>query len=230
MDSLFKQVLSYLRSPALLAVQPNKQPLTLLPGLLLIALLLGVSAGSITGILVKTNLIPSPGPSLLDTKYMSRTAFIFAAVIVAPIMEELIFRWQLKRFTGLIAFVAFMAGLIISALLKTHWGFLFSLPVFIILFLSYRFTLAGSILRKFQCWKTIFPYHFYFTATCFALVHLANFEKGISLLPLGLLYTLPQFLLGLLLGFTRMNYGLKYSIALHSLYNLSFAILLFSKQ
>lgn len=229
MASLFTQACNYVKSPELITVQKFKKPFSLLSGLLLIALLLGIAGGSISGILIKTNLIPGPGPSLLESKNMPRLQFLFAAVIMAPIVEEAIFRWQLKRFTGGIAFIAFMGGVVISALLKTKWGFLCSPPIFIILFFIYRFTLAGSITRKFQFWKSVFPWHFHFTAICFALVHLANFEKGISLLPLGLLYTLPQFLLGILLGFTRMNYGLKYSIALHSLYNLSFAILLFSK-
>lgn len=230
MASLFTQACNYVKSPELITFQRIKKPVQIVSGLLLIALILGITGGIISGILIKTNLIPSPGPSLLEHTNMPRLQFLFAAVIMAPIVEEAIFRWQLKRFTGGIVFVAFMCGVVISALLKTRWGFLCSIPIFITLFVVYRFTLADSITRKFQFWKSVFPWHFHFTAICFALVHLANFEKGISLLPFGLLYTLPQFLLALLLGYTRMNYGLKYSIVLHSLYNLSFAILLLTKH
>lgn len=230
MTTLTKALLSYLRYPALVSIPKNpERPFLLLLRLTVICIFAGVGAGLFSEMLVHLKLIPDPGPSLLDRKDMSHMAFFFAAVLVAPVIEELTFRAQLRRFTGLILFVAFACGILLTGFTGTYWAFLISPFIFVILFVIYRYTLAGSVSRKFLFWQRVFPWHFHFTAICFALVHLTNFEKGITLLPLGILYTLPQFAIGLVLGFTRMNYGLRYSIGLHSLYNLSLAVLLFSK-
>jgi len=231
MRPLIKEVFCYLRYPWLTAMGSVSRPSFLaFFRLTLICVLAGITAGSLSGILVRQQLIPDPGPSLLESHDVSQLQFFIGAVFIAPILEESIFRAQLRRFSAGILFITFICGLLLSAFTKTYWAFLISPFLFGILFVIYRFTIAGSISRKFNFWNRIFPWHFHFTAICFALVHLGNFEKGVSLLPWGILYTLPQLAIGLLLGYTRMVHGLKYSIALHSLYNLCFVILLFSKH
>lgn len=197
--------------------------------LAVICIFMGLGAGYFSDLLISFKLIPDPGPNVLDSKTMPYWAFVFAAVLVAPVMEELIFRAQLRRFTGMIFFISFICGTLLTAATHTSWAFLICPFIFAILFIIYRFTLAGSMLRKFRFWERVFPWHFHLTAVCFALVHLSNYERGIALLPLGILYTLPQLAIGLVLGFARMNYGLKYSMALHAMYNLTFAIVLFSQ-
>jgi membrane protease YdiL (CAAX protease family) len=221
----------YLRCPWLNAVRANlKNPLYTLFSLTVICLIAGATAGFFSEMLVQQQLIPDPGPSVLDHKDVPQFQFFIGAVFVAPVLEEWIFRAQLKRFSATLLFIAFMFGLLLSAVVKTNWAFLISPIIFGILFLVYRLTIAGSVTRKFVFWRKIFPWHFHLTAICFALVHLGNFEKGIALLPLGIVYTLPQLAIGLVLGYARMFYGLKYSMALHSLYNLFFVVILFLKQ
>lgn len=227
---LLKDLSAYLSQPYLSRI-PKKidRPFLLLFNLVVICIFAGITAGVFSGILIRSGLIPNPGPNVLDEQKISQMAFLFAAVVLAPVMEELIFRAQLRRFSGGILFISFICGALLSALLKTSWAFLISPLIFILLFTVYRFTLAGSLSRKHLFWERIFPWYFHFTALCFALVHLSNFQKGISLLPLGILYTFPQLVIGLVLGYTRVNYGLKYSIALHALYNLSLTLLMLSK-
>lgn len=230
MHQLLIAILGYLNRPYLKKLPLSiPGPLGLLTRLTLICVFVGVSGGMLSGILIKSGMIPDPGPNVLDQDRLSRTAFFFAAVIFAPILEELIFRAQLRRFSATILFVSLVFGACLMAALHTAWAFLISPIIFAPLFLLYRFTLAGSISRKFKFWKRLFPWYFYFTAICFALVHLSNFEKGTALLPFGILYTLPQLGIGLILGYTRMNYGLKYSIALHSLYNLTLTLLFLAR-
>jgi hypothetical protein len=69
--------------------------------------------------------------------------------------------------------------------------------------------------------KAKYSYFFYFVAIVFALVHVTNFSpfnnKVLLFYPL---FTLPQFLMGLFIGYTRMEYGFFYGVALHSLINL----------
>jgi membrane protease YdiL (CAAX protease family) len=198
--------------------------------LTIVCLFAGYVAGSFSRMLISLKLIPDPGPSILDHNDVSQFQFFMGAVLLAPLLEELIFRAQLKRFSGMLMFVSLICGVVLSAILKTCWAFLISPLIFAILFMIYRFTVAASISRKFKLWERLFPWHFHLTAVCFALMHLANYERGLALLPFGLLYTLPQLAIGLVLGFTRMFYGLKYSLALHSLYNLFFVIVLFLRQ
>lgn len=230
MIALIKEIRTYLNYPQLVHI-PKKvdHPALLLFRLMLICLFLGISAGIFGGLLVNSGLIPPPGPSVLESNSYPEYMLLLGPIVLGPLFEELIFRAQLRRFTGNIVFISTIAGVLISAVIKSYWGFLISPVLFSILFIIYRVTVPGSVGRKFRFWNAIFPWHFHFTAICFALMHLQNFEKGIALLPLGILYTLPQLAAGLVLGFTRMNYGLKYSIVLHALYNLLPALLLFSK-
>ena len=226
MVGLIKEISDYLSAPYLVSIKKPDRPWLLLFRLTVICLGAGIGGGMLSGMLVQSGLIPGPGPSILDQQKMSQTAFFFGAVIFAPVIEESLFRAQLRRFSGGIWFISFVFGIVLAGLTKTYWAFLITPFIFAVLFIIYRFTLAGSITRKYCFWTKVFPWYFHFTALAFALVHLGNFEKGISLLPLGIIYTLPQLAIGLVLGYARMNYGLKYSIALHALYNLSLTALL----
>jgi membrane protease YdiL (CAAX protease family) len=227
MLDLVHELTNYLKYPYLARI-PEKidKPFVLLLKLAFICLIAGIGCGMLLGILIGLKLIPGPGPSMLEKKMMAKPLLFIMAVIWAPLSEELLFRAQLRRFTGGILFISFICGAFLSAVIKTNWAFLVSPFIFIVLYLIYRYNLARSVTLKFRFWERIFPWHFHLTAICFALVHLSNFEKGISLLPLGILYTLPQLAVGLVLGYARMNYGLKYSFALHAMYNF-FPVLLF---
>jgi membrane protease YdiL (CAAX protease family) len=227
MLDLIHGLTSYLKHPYLTRIpEKTDKPFVLLLKLAFICLIAGIGCGMLLGILIGLKLIPEPGPSVLDKNTMAKPVLFMMAVIWAPLSEELLFRAQLRRFTGSILFISFICGAFLSAIIKTNWAFLVSPFIFIVLYLIYRYNLARSVTLKFQFWERIFPWHFHLTAICFALVHLSNFEKGISLLPLGILYTLPQLAVGLVLGYARMNYGLKYSFALHAMYNF-FPVLLF---
>ncbi|MGY0039439.1 CPBP family glutamic-type intramembrane protease [Pedobacter sp. NJ-S-72] len=227
MLDLIHDLTSYLKHPYLTRIPKSAdRPFVLLLKLAFICLIAGVGCGMLLGVLIGMKLIPEPGPSVMDKKTMVKPVLFIMAVIWAPLSEELLFRAQLRRFTGSLLFISFIVGAFLSAIIETNWAFLVSPFVFMVLYLIYRYNLARSVTLKFQFWELIFPWHFHLTAICFALVHLSNFEKGIGLLPLGILYTLPQLAVGLVLGYARMNYGLKYSFALHAMYNF-FPVLLF---
>lgn len=227
MLGLVDDLTNYLKRPYLVRI-PEKvdKPFNLLLKLAFICIVVGIGCGMFTGMLIGLKLIPDPGPSVMDHKKMSKILLFIMAVVWAPLSEELLFRAQLRRFTASIAFISLSCGAFLSALIQTDWAYLVSPFIFIILYFVYRYNLARSITLKFEFWERIFPWHFHLTAICFSLVHLSNYEKGIGLLPLGILYTLPQLAVGLVLGYARMNYGLKYSFALHAMYNF-FPVLLF---
>ena len=59
---------------------------------------------------------------------------------------------------------------------------------------------------------------FYFAgALLFALAHLSNYSQGTALILLPLV--VPQLLVGLILGYARVTYGLWSDILLHMMHN-----------
>lgn len=225
---LIGSLFAYLRAPGLRPIAPApSRPVLLIARLTLICLAAATGARLLGDLLVSRQLIAAPGPSFLEQPQVSLPEFMLGAVLIAPLTEELVFRAQLRRFSASLFFIAFIFGLLLSALTGTRWALLISPVLFVLFFSIYRLTLGYSLTSKFTFWRRLFPLHFYLTAVCFALVHLGNFEKGISLLPLGLFYTLPQLAIGLVLGYTRMNYGFRYAVYLHSIYNLVLAAVLY---
>ena len=71
--------------------------------------------------------------------------------------------------------------------------------------------------------KAYFKYLFYVSALLFGWVHIFNFEFTSSHYVFIPIITLPQTVLGLVLGFIRIRYGFWYGVMLHFLYNTVFA-------
>lgn len=156
------------------------------------------------------------------------TLLILFILVGAPIGEELIFRgWLSGRPGHLVA--AFILLALVTIMFLSGSG---TSPVVLAAAL-----LAGSALIVLALWlwrgrppMAFFQRHFrwfYLGSTlAFASIHLANFTEGNALILLPL--TLPQFLLGLVLGYVRVTYGLWANILLHAAHNSLFvaAILL----
>ena len=148
---------------------------------------------------------------------------IFAVIVVAPVSEELLFRsWLSGRPRYLVAFPIFIvAGLVAAMLGVNHTGETatayvgFAMIVGIVLALI----LAVVLWKRppLNWFRSLFPVMFWLSTVAFACIHLANFSEDnwMMLLPL----VLPQFILGSLLGYLRVNYGLWTAIALHMIHN-----------
>jgi membrane protease YdiL (CAAX protease family) len=201
--------------------------------LLLMALLIGLAA-------LATALGMEMPEHLLDQ--MEFTPLLLAFLLVgAPLGEELLFRGWLSGRLGhvlgviVLALVTFIAtgfyasqiivpeGPEVSHLLEaTFWSFAYGiLTALPIALLPVYFLRKRPAMRWFQ-------HHFrwfYFGSTlAFASIHLANFTEGNALILLPL--TLPQFLLGLILGYARVQFGLWASMLLHVVHNSLFVGLL----
>jgi len=186
--------------------------------LLLMALLIGVAAGaSALGLEMPEHMLDGLelGPLLLG--------FI---LIGAPLGEELAFRGWLSGKPGHVdaLIVAIATGLAVTATPETA-------PPWVPLALIVAGVLVGAYLLWRKRGRPPMPFFarhfrwFYFgSALAFASVHLANFTEGNALILLPL--TLPQFLLGLILGYARVNFGLWASVLLHMAHNSLFVGLL----
>lgn len=228
MSDLKQDIYTYLRYPVLRVPEKPEKPWRTMAGLLLITLVAATLASLFNYTLIASGLIPGPGTTPAGEPE-SRWLLLAGALFLGPLMEEITFRMQLRYLWTNLIFLAFICGALLSTWTGTQWAYLVSPPVFVLLYVLYRFNLAGSISRKHQFRKKYFPFYFHFTAISFAYFHWGNFSSEAALLPFGLIYTLPQLACGLLFGYVRMRYGLLYSIVLHCCYNLLPALLLFSR-
>ncbi|GMM92103.1 type II CAAX prenyl endopeptidase Rce1 family protein [Qipengyuania sp. MTN3-11] len=154
---------------------------------------------------------------------MEITAGVALAVVVgAPLMEEIVFRgWLSGRARHLLAIASLLfAGAAAAAIMGTGipgtgvWA-LAALAIFGLLaaWLSW----SGRRKPPMRWFRRLFPVFFWLSTLAFACIHLLNFSEGALwvLLPL----VLPQFILGAILGYLRVYYGLWASIALHAMHN-----------
>ena len=142
---------------------------------------------------------------------------IALVVIVAPVMEELIFRsWLSGKPAQVLAWFAVVLAFGAVSIFGNEgavppWPFLIA-------------GLAGVVLSLALLWRKPawgwftkgFPVFYWLSVLSFALVHLANFEEGGAVL---LALVLPQFVLGTMLGYVRTRIGLWAAIALHAAHN-----------
>lgn len=129
-------------------------------------------------------------------KYLPVWLILVLTGLLAPIWEELAFRTFLRYKSNFpLKLVVYMAGL--SGIRNK--------------------VKARAYIRK--RWKRYYPVFFYLSAIIFAYVHLLNFEISTATLLLSPFLVLPQFLIGLSLGYMRVKFGLLWGIFKHSIYN-----------
>jgi hypothetical protein len=154
-----------------------------------------------------------------------------AAVVFAPIIEEIIFRlplntkgWSISLSIGFLLYsclgfkIFYFNFLSIYSYLKIV-SFLIILPL-IINWLFTKYNLQQRIIQHYKLF-------FYLMIVVFALAHISNYApidyRYIYIYPI---FVLPQFVMGLTLGYIRNKFGLPYSILLHSVINLPGSLLI----
>ncbi|WP_233266102.1 CPBP family glutamic-type intramembrane protease [Myroides fluvii] len=152
--------------------------------------------------------------------------FVGFAVILGPFLEEIAFRLAMRFrlrnvIVGVIAFIAYMTQAASYPAEKmssngTLYLYTFSgllLVGFLILCTKYPSLLANW-------WTAHFPLVFYVASVSFALIHIFNFEEfPLRVVLLAPLITLPQFVLGLGMGYLRLRFGFWYGYLFHVLNN-----------
>jgi hypothetical protein len=187
--------------------------------LVIISLMFAFSSVIFTGSLEYLHMIPKmPEFDLFKSKEQKGLLFLMV-VIGAPIIEELVFRFQLKNF--IFSFVCYFAAIsyFLNWFLETRILVITMIILAGVLLLFY-FYISHHQVNKLLFIKRFFPFHFYLTAIFFGLVHISNYsnplEYGVSIV----LLVLPQLFVGLILGYVRMRFGLSKSMLMHAAYNL----------
>lgn len=177
-------------------------------------------------LLVKTRL-SDVGAIATETGTFSLNAFLWYAVIWAPVLEEILFRLPL-RYAPLNLAVSIGCWSLLITLIATPYMAIGTLrPILALIILGsigLRFGLKKGINppsahRLYQRW---FPILFYSSALLFGLAHITNYNfttvigQAWTLTPL---LVLAQIEGGIFLGFIRLQYGFWWAIAAHSFHN-----------
>lgn len=143
------------------------------------------------------------------------------ALLWAPVVEELVFRYGLRRLKNL----WWLLPLALAAMLQgPGFGGGMALAVFLLLcWVPYgsgrpaaRQPLPWKLRRA---WLAGFPWVFHLASLAFSAVHLYNFNLAQTPLWLLPLLVLPQWATGMVLGWLRVRHGIGASMLLHAIFN-----------
>ncbi|MDO5680860.1 MAG: CPBP family glutamic-type intramembrane protease [Pelistega sp.] len=152
----------------------------------------------------------------LDIPYL----FLLAA-IWAPIVEELLFRFGLRRPKLILIYVPLMIYVMHNGPNIVSLGIVVLLSFLLILFdllrqTDERFALPFAWRRYYRQW---FPLVFHASVFSFAAMHLMNYQFGDSMTWLVPLLILPQWLTGLVVAWMRMRDSMACAVVMHAIFN-----------
>ncbi|MBK0381393.1 CPBP family intramembrane metalloprotease [Pedobacter sp. SD-b] len=221
-QQLLADFFGYLKNPDPFLKQKYKfMPYQHLMVLLVLALVVSSILESSADLLVTLKIIlPQPASIVRNNEY-SKLKLLLEGVCIAPVLEECIFRYQLRSFTAANFFVGFSIIYGVYDYLNTYGEVALCLLVLIAIIIFNNWLNKDIRVKfKFKFIKSTFPTYFYLIVLIFGLVHSTNFinykQYGFAII----IWVLPQMFGGLILGFTRMKYGLYSAIMLHCTYNL----------
>ncbi|MFY7732597.1 MAG: CPBP family intramembrane glutamic endopeptidase [Bacteroidia bacterium] len=121
---------------------------------------------------------------------------LITGVVVAPITEELVFRLPLRY-----KYNVFVKSILLFAKFSSKRK-----QVRVRLFFT-------------KNWNKYYLYIFYLVTFLFAFYHLVNYKITSNILLFSPLLVLPQFIVGLALGYIRVKYNFFLGILFHAIYN-----------
>jgi membrane protease YdiL (CAAX protease family) len=137
-----------------------------------------------------------------------------STIFIAPILEELVFRYGLTYKNK-----EFLISLFFSIIAFIYWQYpiieVINKAVFIFIF----YLLINGLLF-FINFKEKQLFGIYFSSIIFGLVHIGNYDTCLASAILIIINTIPQMFAGFCLAKLRLKSGIIYSIILHILINL----------
>lgn len=144
-------------------------------------------------------------------------AIIFIALL-SPLFEELIFRLPLLDKKTLI--ISAISGVFYVGI---RLYFFNKFGAFELIFLG----LSGLILMFYFFKEEYLQLKFYLLNTIFAFLHLVNFQVNSKFFVLYFFAVFNYLLIGFVFSYYRIHYGIKTSILMHTVYNLSAIVYIF---
>ncbi len=148
---------------------------------------------------------------------------ILLVVILAPPIEELIFRAGLSGRTWAVAlslspwlFVAVLIAItLIQGPMEVATGVMLGLVWIAATAIVMAFQRDGRLVS--DSYRRLFPYAFWISSGLFGFMHVFNYDDPMRLAVL--LMVIPQFTGGMILGYVRVHYGMWANITQHAVFN-----------
>lgn len=214
--SLLGTYLQFLRSPDL-----NAPPIVLSKAKIITSILrlYSVHLVVLLAVLVVISLVPNVQESnnLLDTVDGMPVWYLpLTAVVVAPVLEETIFRLPLRpSWLNLALPVAIFVPAFSGALPMPGLLILLLIAIALLAIFSKKQSPKSRSLQTF--YNRYSRFIFYGIALLFGIIHIGNYDAEVwSFLPI---LVFPQIVIGLILGFVRLRYGLAWGMLLHAFHN-----------
>ena len=214
--------LAFLRRPALTdTIAPAGESATGMVRMLALDLMIMTI---IIGVLMTIVALGIELPENLNATLELDLGTIALIVIAAPVLEELAFRSWLSGKPGYLLAIAvlILAGIVGAVIAASADGEAaqaaigLSMIVGLILALVALFALRRR--APVGWFRALFPGMFWLSAVGFGLIHLLNYpEEGVFWIALPLV--IPQFVLGTILGYVRVRYGLWTAMVIHAAHN-----------
>ena len=192
-------------------------PFRLFPYLLLLDFMLMIPLSSLIGIV---------GLEEMDHKivnlYDQPMLLAMQAILLAPIVEEAVFRLPMKysyvrMFVPCCIALGMLSVFIDSTTTLGFIAILFFLLVALFHYVDQRNDNQYNE-RMATLWEANFYIPFWILTVSFALLHLTNFGGQVAWYVAPIL-VLPQFVLGALLGYIRTGLGFVFAVLFHALHN-----------
>lgn len=221
----FKQLLNFVITPSdssgtLTTAQKIEGTWTMFVVKFILAIIVGVSIGIFYDAENKT--------TISMAERFSPIALLFVTIIALPLLEEVEFRLSLKFKPVFLALT--LGALTYSILSKTIYTtklsdinhyFMervsYTLAVFLLAYPLFSFPKVKRVFARF--WQNNFRWIFYGSCLAFAWVHIFNYELTLTHLLLTPLLTIDKLVSAMCYGYTRVNYGFLYSMAIHMFNN-----------
>jgi len=212
--------LRFLRKPSYAWKQEQPLPFWTLTAMYAIVFLLILIVASPLMYLVGVDSMEHSIDDLLGN--YPKWVFVLLTVVVAPIAEEVIFRWHLRQplVAAVIIFLSLFGGLYAlynASMLAVYPSIILAIFLCFLMMLvlgskDFRYGLRRLYLSKFH-------WIFYITTLLFALAHISNFSD-IERWYIAPILVLPQAFIGLFLGYVRGRNNIFWSIYFHAFHNL----------
>jgi len=156
-----------------------------------------------------------------NKRELSPLMTILTGILLAPFYEEVIFRSLLRfKWSCILIFIPTAIALVAFSIYRSKFVLPILLSIFVLGLLIFLTIFTRKRIESFIASK--FKYFFYSSSIVFGLMHSFNFTGNIYLiLTFSFILGGPQIVLGLILGYIRMNHGLKYSFLFHMVVNMS---------
>jgi hypothetical protein len=165
--------------------------------------------------------ISQPVSEISDLSFEKLVLF---ALLLAPLFEELVFRLSLiYSKLNLSISLSLAIASIITSVLDIRLLTLFGGVTFFFAFCSLYIVLNN--LTDFQLkiesfWEKHFILVFYILSFLFGIFHMANYQlNSFSALTLAFVFSVPQIIGALFLGFVRIRLGFIWAVVMHVLFN-----------